>query len=71
MGRAERAGDHWERRWVFDLETETLNQLDSGASWNGDRLSANLSLFHGWYDDYILIDERNGQDKVRNVDART
>ncbi|WP_444989354.1 TonB-dependent copper receptor [Halomonas mongoliensis] len=71
VGRAERAGDHWERRFVFDLEPETLTQLDTGASWHGDRLSANLSLFYGWYDDYILIDERSGQDKVRNVDAKT
>ncbi len=71
VGRAERAGDHWERRWVFDIAPETLTQLDSGASWNGERLSANLSLFYGWYDDYILIDERPGQGKVRNVDATT
>ena len=69
VGRAERAGDFWERRRVFDLETETLTQLDTGASWHGDRLSANLSLFHGWYDDYILVTE--GGRSADNVDART
>ncbi|MCG6656839.1 TonB-dependent copper receptor [Halomonas campisalis] len=71
VGRAERAGDFWERNRVFGLGTETLTQLDSGASWNGERLTANLSLFYGWYDDYILVDETGNAPRARNIDATT
>ncbi|MBA2781049.1 TonB-dependent copper receptor [Billgrantia kenyensis] len=71
LGRAERAGDFWERNRVFDLGTESLAQLDSGASWRGERLSANLSLFYGWYDDYILVDESGSGPRARNIDAKT
>ncbi|WP_163577150.1 TonB-dependent copper receptor [Halomonas faecis] len=71
VGRAERAGDFWERSRVFDLDSEVLTQLDTGASWRGARLSANLSLFHGWYDNYLLIDETGAAPRARNVDATT
>ncbi|TFH87836.1 TonB-dependent copper receptor [Billgrantia azerbaijanica] len=71
VGRAERAGDFWERNRVFDLDSEVLTQLDTGASWNGERLTANLSLFYGWYDDYILIDETGAGSQARNVEATT
>lgn len=71
LGRAERAGDFWERNRVFELDTEVLNQIDTGASWNGERLSANLSLFYGEYDDYILVDETGVAPRARNIDAST
>ena len=71
VGRAERAGDFWERNRVFDLDTETLTQVDTGASWSGDRLTATLSVFYGWYDDYILVDETGNAPRARNIDATT
>jgi len=55
IGRAERSPDFWERRRVFDLDNEILTQLDIGARYQGDRLSATLALFYGEFDDFILI----------------
>ena len=72
LGRAERAPDFWEMRRVFRLDTETLTQLDVGASLRTRRVAANLALFAGEIDDYILI-VRPGLEAVeaRNVDVTT
>jgi len=72
LGRAERAPDFWEMRRVFGLDTETLTQLDLGAGLRTRRVSANLALFAGEIDDYILI-VRPGLEAVeaRNVDVTT
>jgi iron complex outermembrane recepter protein len=72
LGRAERAPDFWEMRRVFDLETEKLTQLDLGASLRTGRVTANLAMFAGRLDDYILI-ARPGLEaqEARNVDAKT
>lgn len=69
VGRSERAADFWERRRVFDLDTEVLTQLDTGIAWNGSRLRASLSGFYGEFDDYILVAQPG--DRTRNVGART
>ncbi len=72
VGHAERAPDFWERRRVFDLDDETLTQLDVGANWSSSRLSGSLSVFYGWMDDYILVVQPGREDtEARNVDAIT
>lgn len=72
LGRAERAPDFWEMRRVFGLDNETLTQLDLGVSLRSDRVTANLAMFTGRIDDYILI-VAPGLEAVeaRNVDAKT
>jgi iron complex outermembrane recepter protein len=72
LGRAERAPDFWELRREFDLRTEKLTQLDLGASLRTRRVTANLALFAGQIDDYILV-VRPGLEasEARNVDATT
>ena len=67
LGRSERAPDFWERGTNFDLDSESLTQVDAGLSLDGQRTSGTLSLFYGWYDDYILITEAG--DEARNLDA--
>lgn len=69
FGHAERGADYWERNARFNLKPETLNQLDVGALWQGESLSASLSLFAGRIDDYILVDYRAAKTTARNVDA--
>jgi iron complex outermembrane recepter protein len=72
LGRAERAPDFWELRRVFGLDTEKLTQLDVGAGLRLGRVTANVSVFAGQIDDYILI-VNTGLEPVqaRNVDAKT
>lgn len=72
VGRAERAPDFWELRRTFDLDTETLTQLDFGASLRTERITANLAMFSGKLDDYVLI-VRPGLEatEARNVAAKT
>jgi iron complex outermembrane receptor protein len=67
VGRSERAPDFWERDNRFDVEPETLHQVDAGMNWETEDLEANLSAFYGQYDDYLLInwDPKN----TLNVDA--
>jgi iron complex outermembrane recepter protein len=70
VGRSERAPDFWERRRVFDLETEKLTQIDLGASVATGRVSGNVALFHGWLDDYILVSQPGIEAaQARNVAA--
>lgn len=72
LGRAERAPDFWELRREFDLATEKLTQLDLGASLRTARVTANLALFAGRIDDYVLIVRPGLEDtEARNVDATT
>lgn len=72
LGRAERAPDFWELRRVFDLSTETLTQVDLGAGLRTARARANLALFAGRIDDFILIARPGvGPTQARNVDAET
>jgi iron complex outermembrane recepter protein len=72
LGRAERAPDFWELRRVFELDTEKLTQLDVGAGLRTGDLSANLALFYGKLDDYILIASPGpGAVEARNIDATT
>jgi iron complex outermembrane recepter protein len=72
LGRAERPPDFWEMRRVFELETEKLTQLDLGASLGTGRVTANLAVFAGRFDHYILI-VRPGLEAVeaRNIDAKS
>lgn len=72
LGRAERAPDFWELRRDFTLDTETLTQLDLGATLRTDRVSATLAMFYGEFEDYVLI-VRPGLEstEARNVDADT
>jgi iron complex outermembrane recepter protein len=72
LGRAERAPDFWEMRRDFELESEKLTQLDLGAGLKTRRVTANVALFAGRLDDYILI-VRPGLEtrEARNIDART
>lgn len=67
LGRSERAPDFWERGNNFQLNSETLTQIDAGLTLEGQRASGTLSLFYGWYDDYILITGEG--DSAANVDA--
>ncbi|MFW5926833.1 MAG: TonB-dependent receptor domain-containing protein, partial [Wenzhouxiangella sp.] len=46
LGRAARSPDFWERRRVFGLDDEVLTQLDLGARYQAERLSATLALFY-------------------------
>ena len=69
IGRAERAADFWERRRVFDLDTETLTQLDAGMQVYRGRLTGSVAVFYGEFDDYILIASEAPQ--ARGVDATT
>ncbi len=69
IGRAERAADFWERRRVFELETETLTQLDLGVQVHHGDLTGSLAVFYGQFDDYILIAREAPE--ARNVDATT
>ncbi len=69
LGRAERAADFWERRRVFDLDTENLTQLDAGLQVHHGDLTGSVAVFYGQYDDYILI--ANEAPAARNVDATT
>ncbi len=72
LGRAERAPDFWELRRVFELDNETLTQLDLGVSLRSKRISANLAMFTGRIDDYILIVAPGLEaSEARNVDAKT
>jgi iron complex outermembrane recepter protein len=72
LGRAERAPDFWEMRRLFELDNETLTQLDLGASLRSDRVTANLAMFAGRIDDYILIVAPGLEaTQARNVDAKT
>ncbi|QKK03285.1 MAG: TonB-dependent copper receptor [Pseudomonadota bacterium] len=72
LGRAERSPDFWERRRVFALENEVLTQFDLGARYEGPRLTANLALFYGEFEDFILI-AAPGQPgaEARNAEAGT
>jgi len=72
LGRAERAPDFWEMRRVFGLDTEKLTQLDLGVGLGTGRVTANLAVFAGRLDDYILI-VRPGLEaqEARNIDAKT
>jgi iron complex outermembrane recepter protein len=72
LGRAERAPDFWEMRRLFELDNETLTQLDLGVSLRSDRATANLAMFAGRIDDYILIVAPGLEaTQARNVDAKT
>ncbi|WP_375057408.1 TonB-dependent copper receptor [Zobellella sp. DQSA1] len=68
-GQAERAPDFWERNRNSHLATETNHQLDIGTLYRRGGLSGSLSLFAGYVDDFILVDNL-GPAKARNVDAR-
>ncbi|RFA25823.1 TonB-dependent copper receptor [Alkalilimnicola ehrlichii] len=69
IGRAERAPDFWERNRRFDIDSEVLNQVDVGAGFRSGSFQANASLFYGVFDDYILIDYRDGGEGAINIDA--
>ncbi|RLK48800.1 iron complex outermembrane receptor protein [Alkalispirillum mobile] len=69
VGAAERAPDFWERMKDFDLETERLTQLDAGAQWHGDQVSATVSAFYGEFSNYILIGAESGEADARNISA--
>ncbi|PAU82465.1 TonB-dependent copper receptor [Halovibrio salipaludis] len=69
LGRSERAPDFWERERDFGIGSETLTQVDAGITIDHPRIQGTVALFHGWYDDYILI--TGGGDSARNVDAVT
>jgi iron complex outermembrane recepter protein len=69
LGRAERSPDFWERDRVFELDTEQHTQIDLGAAYRTQRLSANASLFLADITDYILITDDG--DGAANIDAST
>jgi iron complex outermembrane receptor protein len=75
LGLAERAPDYWERRQVFDLDTEKTLQLDLGATYRSERLRATVSAFAARHDDYILINYSDpkivANGAAENIDART
>jgi iron complex outermembrane receptor protein len=63
LGHSERFPDYWElfskesaaSVSAFDLAPEQTTQLDLGLGYDAGDLSLNLALFHGWIEDYILI----------------
>ncbi|WP_344962181.1 TonB-dependent copper receptor [Oceanisphaera sediminis] len=68
-GQAERAPDYWERNRNGALNSETNHQLDTGVMYREGPLSGSLSLFAGYIDDFILVDNLAAP-QARNVDAR-
>lgn len=68
-GQAERAPDFWERNRNGALETETNHQIDAGVLYRHGTLSGSVSVFAGYVDDFILVDNYSA-DKARNVNAR-
>jgi iron complex outermembrane receptor protein len=85
FGRAERFPDYWEAIGdkestdslsAFDTRPEDTRQLDVGAIYRAERLSASLSAFYSEVEDYILIESNHAKGMrnavvTRNVDART
>lgn len=70
-GQAERAPDYWERdkSQTAALNTETNHQLDTGLLYRNGNLSGSVSLFAGYVDNFILVDNTTSP-QARNVDAR-
>lgn len=72
LGRTERTPDYWERERVFGLDNEVLTQLDLGARYVTERLTATLALFHGRFEDFILTSAPDLEpNEARNIDATT
>ena len=80
IGHAERPMDYWEASTYNGLtaatkiDQERNTQLDVGMLWEGDDLSASVSLFYSSMDDYILVSNNatpsNTMDDIAmNVDA--
>jgi iron complex outermembrane receptor protein len=63
IGRTSRFPDYWELIQketltsvsAFNTRTEKTTQLDVGAHFNGDRVTASISGFYSWIKDYNLI----------------
>jgi iron complex outermembrane receptor protein len=86
LGHVQRFPDYWElvsagkesvdSLSAFDTRPEKTTQFDTGLVYDGQRLSASVSAFYSWVDDYILIQTRYPKGMrtatvTRNVDART
>ena len=52
-----------------DADGTVIIQLDVGASWKGERLSASVSALYNRINDYILIRSTPAPAQVRNIDA--
>lgn len=70
FGHVERSADWWERYYTFDVNPETVNQVDLGAIVHGQKWRGSLGAFHAAYDDYILRDTTSGTTVSRNIEAR-
>ncbi|MCC4263312.1 TonB-dependent copper receptor [Oceanimonas baumannii] len=68
-GQAERAPDFWERNRNGELNTETNHQLDAGVLYRKGNLSGSVSVFAGYVDDFILVDNTT-LPQARNINAR-
>lgn len=78
VGHAQRIPDYWEimkanaddkSQKAFDLEPEKTTQLDVGWIYEIDAITLSSALYYGEIKDYILIDNRGGFSKSRNIDA--
>ena len=79
LGHVQRFPDFWETvggnrfsetgNSAFHTRPEKTTQLDVGASWKGERLSASVSAFYNRINDYILIRSTPAPAQVRNIDA--
>ncbi|MGO1793059.1 MAG: TonB-dependent copper receptor [Oceanisphaera sp.] len=68
-GKAERAPDFWERNRNPALSSETNHQIDTGVLYRNNTLSGSVSLFAGYVNDFILVDNL-ASTPARNIDAR-
>jgi iron complex outermembrane receptor protein len=90
LGHAERFPDYWElisankesatTSSAFNTNPEKTTQIDIGATYNADRMTASVSGFYNQIDDYIMVQSRVNKaytagtrsiSIVRNVDATT
>jgi iron complex outermembrane receptor protein len=81
LGQAERFPDYWEligqargsesSASAFFIASEQTQQLDIGWLYRGTALSAEIALFYGTIDNYILLEQQQmmGPETVRNIDA--
>lgn len=82
IGQAERFPDYWEligqarssetSASAFFVDAEQTQQLDMGWLYRGAKLAAEVALFYGNVDDFILLEQQQmmGPETVRNIDAK-
>lgn len=68
-GHAERAADYWEVYSMdgFFLNPEKNDEFDAMASYQGEKFSAEASIFYSYINDFILV---HLGDRANNIDAQ-